>query len=381
MEGSKTSFSLQEVVLEASKTSFPIQKVVLEGSKTSFPLQKVVLEGSKTSFPLQEVVLEASKTIFRSGTPLLEASKAQSGSGASRKNVSSRLINNPENNMNYYEVKFTYESDLDPQVVNDILASELGGIDYESFLPDERGLTAYVPENKYDEARLAQTLAAFPLPVAHFAHQAQRVEDRDWNEEWEKHYFQPIHIGRECTVRASFHEPEEGFTYNILIDPKMAFGTGNHATTYLMLTYILGLDPRGKRALDMGCGTAVLAILARMKGADEVVAIDIDEWAYRNALENIRINHTPDIQVALGGAERVGEFGPFDLIFANINRNILTRDMALYAAATRPGAELYMSGFYVDDIPAIREACARAGLRHVDQKEKDRWAAVKAVKE
>lgn len=283
--------------------------------------------------------------------------------------------------MNYYEVKFTYQTDLDTALVNDILAAELGEIGFESFTSDENGLTAYVPESSYDKAALGQKLATFPLGEVNFHHEAQYVESKDWNEEWEKNYFKPIHIGKECVVRASFHEAEPGYTYNILIDPKMAFGTGNHATTYQMITFMLELDLTGKKLLDMGCGTAVLAILAKMKGAGQVVAIDIDEWAYNNALENIRINHTPDIEVALGGAERIAGYGTFDVIFANINRNILLADMGHYASAMRPGAELLMSGFYPEDIPALVEEGARHGMRYTDKKEKNGWAAIKMVKE
>lgn len=161
----------------------------------------------------------------------------------------------------------------------------------------------------------------------------------------------------------------------------MAFGTGNHATTYQMITFMLELDLTGKKLLDMGCGTAVLAILAKMKGAGQVVAIDIDEWAYNNALENIRINQTPDIEVALGGAERIAEYGTFDVIFANINRNILLADMGHYATAMHPGSELFMSGFYPEDIPALIEEGARHGLKYTDKKEKNGWAAIKMVKE
>lgn len=283
--------------------------------------------------------------------------------------------------MNYYEVKFTYQTELDTALVNDILAAELGEIGFESFTSDGDSLIAYVPESAYDEATLEQKLATFPLGEINFHHEAQYVESKDWNEEWEKNYFKPIHIGKDCVVRASFHEAEPGYTYNILIDPKMAFGTGNHATTYQMITFMLELDLTGKKLLDMGCGTAVLAILAKMKGAGQVVAIDIDEWAYNNALENIRINQTPDIEIALGGAERIAEYGTFDVIFANINRNILLADMGRYATAMRPGAELFMSGFYPEDIPALTKEGARHGLKYITKKEKNGWAAIKMAKE
>ena len=283
--------------------------------------------------------------------------------------------------MNYYEVTFTYDTAIEASAVSDILAAELGEIGFESFTENEQGLQAYVPENLFSKTALEEKLNEFPLENVAFHYTSQLVESKDWNEEWEKNYFKPIRIGNECIIRASFHEAEPGYTYNILIDPKMAFGTGNHATTYQMITFMLELDLTGKKLLDMGCGTAVLAILAKMKGAGQVVAIDIDEWAYNNALENIRINQTPDIEVALGGAERIAEYGTFDVIFANINRNILLADMGHYATAMHPGSELFMSGFYPEDIPALIEEGARHGLKYTDKKEKNGWAAIKMVKE
>ena len=160
----------------------------------------------------------------------------------------------------------------------------------------------------------------------------------------------------------------------------MAFGTGNHSTTYLMISEILKLDLQGKEVLDMGCGTAVLAILARMKGASRVVAIDIDEWAYNNARENIRLNHTEDIEVGLGGAEKIAGYGTFDIIFANINRNILLNDMHLYARSLRQGGLLYMSGFYTEDIPTLRSEAERLGLHYTGKREKNHWATLAFTK-
>ena len=252
--------------------------------------------------------------------------------------------------MNYYEVDFSYESSLEPSIISDILASELGEIGFESFTENENGLQAFVPEGAFSEADLQSKIDSFPLEGIRFDYQVKYVESKDWNEEWEKNYFKPIRIGNECIIKASFHPEEPGFTYQITIDPKMAFGTGNHATTYLMIEQMLKLDLDGKELLDMGCGTAVLAILAQMRGAKRVVGIDIDEWAYNNALENIRFNHTEEIEIALGGAEQIARFGMFDIVFANINRNILLRDIPLYTACMKPGSLLFMSGFYTEDI-------------------------------
>ena len=282
--------------------------------------------------------------------------------------------------MNYYELRFTYQSPIETEILNDVLAAELGEIGFESFTQDEQGLQGYISDQLYDEAVLKETLAAFPLEETTIHYVCTPVESKDWNEEWEKNYFKPIRIGNDCLIRASFHEPEPGYTYTIIIDPKMAFGTGNHETTYLMISWMLEEQLAGKRLLDMGCGTAVLAILARMKGAEKVVAIDIDEWAYTNALENIRLNHTAEIEVALGGAERIAAFAPFEVIFANINRNILLQDMHHYAEALQPAGQLFMSGFYLEDLPIIAEECQRNGLRVEGYKERHNWVAVKVVK-
>ncbi len=283
--------------------------------------------------------------------------------------------------MNYYELSFTYTSPAGQEIINDILASELGEIGFESFIEGEEGLRGYIPETIYDAEKLDKKLAEFPIEETQISYNAQLIEDRDWNEEWEKNYFKPIHIGNECLIRASFHEAEPGYTYDIVIDPKMAFGTGNHETTYLMISEILKLDLAGKEVLDMGCGTAVLAILARLKGAKQVTAIDIDEWAYNNALENIRLNHTEYIQVLLGGAEKLDERGRFDNIFANINRNILLNDMPIYARHLKKRGLLYMSGFYREDIPAIEAECRKNGLLLFDHAVKNDWVAVGCIKE
>lgn len=282
--------------------------------------------------------------------------------------------------MNYYELSFTYISSIEYAVVNDVLAAELGEIGFESFTETENGMLAYVSEKMYDPAVLEAKLAEFPLTDVAIQYTAELIPGKDWNEEWEKHYFKPIQIGKECLIRASFHEEEPGFTYTILIDPKMAFGTGNHETTYLMISELLKLDLAEKEVLDMGCGTAVLAILARMKGAKRVVGIDVDEWAYENALENVQLNDTEAIEIALGGAEKIEAFGPFDIILANINRNILLNDISYYAANLNRGGELFLSGFYREDIPVIEAECNRNGLTVISFAERNNWVAVRTQK-
>ncbi|MCD7932501.1 MAG: 50S ribosomal protein L11 methyltransferase [Tannerellaceae bacterium] len=279
--------------------------------------------------------------------------------------------------MNYYEITFLFSSSIDNEIINDILAAELAEIGFENFSPQDTGLIAYVSDKIYNRSTLEDQLKQFPLEGVEFSFNETFIEGKDWNEEWEKNYFKPITIGNDCIIHASFHELKETYTYNIVIDPKMAFGTGNHETTRLMINEILKEDMTGKRVLDMGCGTAVLAILAAKKGATDVTAIDIDEWAYQNAKENIRLNQTESIQVLLGGAERIPDDNRFDIILTNINRNILLNDMAAYKKALKTGGLLFMSGFYTEDIPAIREECELHGLNFLCYTENNNWAAVK----
>ena len=197
------------------------------------------------------------------------------------------------------------------------------------------------------------------------------------NEEWEKNFFQPIIIGDRCVIHSTFHQNVPKAEYDIVIKPQMAFGTGHHETTSLIIGELLDNELKDKSLLDMGCGTSILAILARMRGARPCIAIDIDEWCVRNSIENIELNHVDDIAVSQGDASSLVGKGPFDIIIANINRNILLNDMKQYVACMHPGSELYMSGFYVDDIPFIRREAEKNGLTFVHHKEKNRWAAVK----
>ena len=195
--------------------------------------------------------------------------------------------------------------DVEPcsEMATDILAAALAEIGYESFVPDETGVTAFVPQGKYDEVQLQSVVEQFPVEGIALSYEATFVPGQDWNEEWEKNYFKPIVVGDECVIHSTFHHDVPQARYDVLIDPKMAFGTGHHETTTLMLQAILATDFTGRAVLDMGCGTAVLAILACMKGAGPVVAVDIDEFATENAAENIRLNGVPEIEVRLGGAD------------------------------------------------------------------------------
>ncbi|MDD4636462.1 MAG: 50S ribosomal protein L11 methyltransferase, partial [Bacteroidales bacterium] len=241
--------------------------------------------------------------------------------------------------MNYIEVKIQVLPNLD--YVTDVLSSLLGDIGYESFETVEKGIIAYVQESAFDEVKLKSVFDSFPYEAT-FDYAIESIEDQNWNQEWEKHYFQPIVISDKCVIHSTHHTNVPKAEFDILIDPKMAFGTGHHETTFLMVSYLLEEDVRGKSLLDMGCGTAVLAILASMKGASPVLGIDIDEWAYNNALENISLNHVEEIEIKLGGAEVIDPSNKFDVVMANINRNILLNDMHAYIACMKRGSLLFM---------------------------------------
>jgi len=281
--------------------------------------------------------------------------------------------------MDYIEFTFTYHSSIDTGVINDILAAELGAIGFESFAETINGLQAYIQAESLNSEELDTLLNNFPLEGILFQYKQKRIEGQNWNEEWEKNYFQPIHVENKCIIRASFHPEESGYKHEIIINPKMAFGTGNHATTFLMIKEMLALDLEDKNILDMGCGTAVLAILAAKKKAGRIVAIDIDEWAYNNALENCELNNTHKIDVRLGGAEQIKSTDSFDYIFANINRNILLNDIQAYVPSLISGGYLFMSGFYKEDIPVIEAECKRYNLSLISCAEQNNWVAVKSL--
>ncbi len=282
--------------------------------------------------------------------------------------------------MNDY-TKVTFKVTPADELATDILAALLADDGFESFVPEENGMTAYAPQGMFDADKLKSTVENFPLEGYEITYSTELIEGEDWNAEWEKNYFQPIIVDDRCVIHSTFHTDVPKAEYEILIDPKMAFGTGYHQTTCHMIRAILASDMQGKKVLDMGCGTAILAILAKKHGAGQVVAIDIDEFAYENALENIVINNTPDIEVRLGGADAIKTEDSFDFVIANINRNILLADMKYYAAAMHKGSEIFMSGFYSEDMDVLREEAARHGLRFRGFAENNNWTMMKFVKE
>ena len=279
----------------------------------------------------------------------------------------------------YTKVKFAVTPN--EEMATDVLAALLAEIGFESFVPEDEGMSAYVPQALYNEENIANVVAEFPIEGFEITYDCQFIEGEDWNAQWEKNYFQPIVLGEDCVIHSTFHTDVPKARYDILIDPKMAFGTGYHQTTCHMLRAILASDMSGKSVLDMGCGTALLAILARKHGAEKVVAIDIDEFAYENAKENVALNGTPDIEVRLGGADAIKESDSFDYVIANINRNILLMDMVNYVRCMHTGSQIFISGFYTEDMEVLKEEAAHHGLRYLDYAENDNWAMMKFVKE
>lgn len=280
--------------------------------------------------------------------------------------------------MNYMKVRL----DCAPcsEDITDLLAAFLADASYESFEPDASGLTAYVQADNYSESALADIVAGFPMDTD-IAYTAELVESRNWNEEWEKHYFKPIVIAGECVVHSSFHTDVPEAKYDILIDPKMAFGTGHHATTSQMMRNILDLgDLDGKRVIDMGTGTGILALLCKMRGAASVTGIEIDPDAYANALENAALNNQ-EIRFVCSDASALAECEPADVFLANINRNVITSDIARYAEKIKPGGTLLLSGFYTADIPVIMQYATPLGFSlEKSSEEGDHWAAVRLKK-
>ncbi len=261
-----------------------------------------------------------------------------------------------------------------PQPAAEIFIAALAEIGFESFEETESGLRAYVRESEWDPEAFA-SLPYLDNPAWKVAHTLQAIETRNWNAVWEASY-QPIRVGDRCVVRAPFHgEPDPPVAYDLVIAPKMSFGTGHHQTTWLMLSFLLDLELEGFSVLDMGSGTGVLAILAARRGAGPVWAIDIDPWSYENCRENAERNGEPEIVAVQGDASAIR--GSFDLILANINKNVLLADLPAYVAALKPGGQLLLSGFYRTDLADLQQAAAKLGLEFVSDREKEKWVAAR----
>jgi ribosomal protein L11 methyltransferase len=278
--------------------------------------------------------------------------------------------------MNYYELTFTTETTEDYQ--HDLLINALGEIGFDTFEELEAGFKAYIPEADYNEEAIAEAVAPY-REMFGFSYDVALIPQKNWNEVWESN-FEPIAIGDKVFVRATFHEPKPEFKYEIVIDPKMAFGTGHHQTTAMVLAHMLENDFTGKKVLDMGCGTGILAIMASKLGAADIVAIDYDPVCYESTIENSQLNNITNITALCGSKEAIPA-EQYDTILANINRNILIDQMSCYAEALKTGGEIYFSGFYESpDLDIIKDEAGKYGMKYITHKKDKDWVAAKFVK-
>lgn len=274
--------------------------------------------------------------------------------------------------MNYIEYRFSI-SPVEPW--REILMALLAEVEFESFVDTENGMDAYVKADLEDEKSILEQIQS--ISEAKIEFERKEIEQENWNAQWESN-FQPIMVKDQCYIRAEFHEPKPEIPFEIIIQPKMSFGTGHHETTHLMVEFILETDFTGKDTLDMGCGTSILAILAKMKGAAYTEGIDIDEWSVENSIENAARNQV-EMTVKLGDAEILGDRN-FDVIMANIQRNILMDDIPKYIKVLNFGGELLLSGLMEHDFEDIKKKCEENGLTFVSKKQRNEWIALKFIK-
>jgi ribosomal protein L11 methyltransferase len=275
--------------------------------------------------------------------------------------------------MKTFEYTFTAPSS---DIQHDMLTTMLAEIGFDSFMDEDYALKAYCSTDSRDDMAV-ENLLLDPAFTDLRLLKVEEMPDKDWNELWETSY-QPVVVNERCRVRAPFHEPDPSFEFDLVIEPKMSFGTANHETTAQIIQLMLETDFQGKEVLDMGSGTAVLAILAKKLGAVHTVAIDNDEWAYRNAFTNVDLNGVSDIDIILGDALSIQ--GQYDVVLANINRNILLRDMHYYVEAMKPGAHIFFSGFYTEDLESIKVEAERLGLHYERHLTRNNWVAAEFVK-
>ena len=261
----------------------------------------------------------------------------------------------------------------DPEFT-EILLAEIGEVGFNTFLETETGFEAFIEGDGFDQEQLNQLLEKYK-EVQPLEFSLSQITKKNWNDEWEKNV-EPIVVDDRCLVRATFHVIEKKYPYEIIITPKMSFGTGHHQTTHLMISRQMKMDHHGKRVMDAGCGTAILSIMACKLGADEVEAFDIDEWSVINGVENTELNNCSAIHIQQGKINEVGLTGEFDIILANINKNILLAEMNQYASCLKKGGQLLLSGFFVDDIADLKIEAAKFNLKEITHDERETWACL-----
>ena len=268
-------------------------------------------------------------------------------------------------------IKVTYPKPDDP-VQSEILIANLAEAGFESFEETDTQVLAYIPADDFNEST---------LPAGYEKPEIEVIKDQNWNAVWESNY-DPVLINEKVYIRAPFHESKDDVEYEIVINPKMAFGTAHHETTALMIEYLLEMKSviKSKTVLDMGCGTGVLAILSKLEGAGEITAIDNDTWSVESSKENADINNVPSVNVLLGDASTLPGEETFDLILANINKNILLNDMPAYEKSLKKNGHILFSGFYYSDLKDIKNQATSLGLIFEDFKTKNSWTAARFAK-
>lgn len=252
----------------------------------------------------------------------------------------------------------------------EVVIAQMGSLGFESFVNTPLGFKAYIPQNEFQEKEFSQ-IDVFDFQELEIEWDTKIIPPENWNRQWEEN-FSPIRVGERCVVRADFH-PTEKAEYELVITPKMSFGTGHHETTQMMISYLLDLNCNNKTVLDMGTGTGVLAILAEKRGAKTVLAVDNDPWCVENTLENLEMNHCQKISAQLSST--VPKKKKYDMVLANINRNVLLKQIADYAQVLAPEGDLLMSGFYVEDLGIIQNACETEGFRFIRNLDVNNWMA------
>ncbi len=272
--------------------------------------------------------------------------------------------------MNYIEVSVNVKP---REQGSDVLIAHLSDLGFESFVESENGFLAYIQEEEYSEDEIKLTFGDYQ-DIFKIEFTTKVIPKQNWNKEWESN-FQPIDVEGKCYIRAPFHEKKTGYLLDIIIEPKMSFGTGHHDTTQLMIRILMLLNVKNQSLLDMGCGTGVLAITASMLGSNPIIAIDIDEWSYENTIENLAKNNINNVIVNKGDAQ-ILEGKTFHTILANINKNVLLNDMPIYKKALEENGNLILSGFFETDIKEIKENAENLGLKYEERYVSNQWAAL-----
>jgi len=267
--------------------------------------------------------------------------------------------------MKYIELSFSFSQNTD---FADIVVAKLNEIEFESYVETQDGVDAYIQESLFNQEKLNEVIEDLQS-LFQFEYKIKEIKQENWNQQWEEN-FNPVEINKDCFIRAHFHDKID-CKYEIIITPKMSFGTGHHETTFLMMNEMFHIDFNNKKVLDMGCGTGILAILSKMLGSSITQAIDIDEWSYENSVENATLNNTEDINFSLGDVTAIK--GAFDVVLANINRNIILEDISKYIDSLNENSDLLLSGFLSQDVIIIRDKVESLGLSFVSHKNKNKW--------